>query len=1023
MVNLKQYVTILDQYKIAYTSIFLAYDTKTNSKRAIHPIGWRNITFDKRIFNPKMNAIMQITGVTSGIVVIDIDGEQNTINQELIQSCIIYCKFYNKTRKGYHFFFQYDDSLPSAFSIKYHDDPNNAGLDFKTTGGCLYYGSYKIGDQIIKYENITSEAIEPLPKNILERLLYLSNKKDQHTQRKTTKCPHVILNTTHDFPNTVIVDIDTIDKIIKCFPHETFKTYNNWIRICYLIKQTNHYAFQVFFKYSRSVSQYANVSEAECLIKWNSVKYNPNFNYQTLLHLARKANIRLFNSIQLPWIDFSNSNNTLFTPIIFNSQYIDYEFIMQHINSNGSLLSSNTNIQPHITGIISPYGTGKTVFLSKYFAQLPPTTSILFITSRVTLSYSTKQAFPTFSHYQDKNIKNLKHKNKLIIQLDSLYKLDHKNTDDDLLFYNPDEEIQVNQYIPISDDPDNKTVNTSTYDIIALDEIESLLFHLSFKKLKTQYIYKILTKICSKAKYIIALDGDLGNRSYTFLQSLCTSGQKPIILLNQFKTIPKHYIFNNNYKTFEKQIDDSLTAGQNIVIVSMTMKHSEYFYNKYYSKYPTILHNSIQNNREGLTDINTYWQTARLLIYTSTIQEGCDFNVKWFDKLFVILSNKSTTPRSLLQMNGRVRNYKENNIYVFTNSVPFYEYQYPYQLEEVAAYMKRQLGSNQLSPLDTILAYNEVESLNRNYFITILTSILRSKGHTYEYQRTEKVSKPRLPNDIYQEIADAININNQGEYNSAIDSLKTIGLSTITQRAYYYSIKKYLISKIWEIDIESITIDDVKSYYPRIQKLLNYKFFITYVNTPTTSYKNIILSRKIAFIQSLIAKFGVLHPGAFDFSIQCGISKQGRKRNSKENPLIISSTVFKEHLTSIRLLLENNDNRMLFELAKLEPNTSDRKVLEILKKIIGEFGFVIKSIQKDSKIFENGSWKTGYCTNYLIDLEEEMIDLFNRNTNFDIDQIINGDDEVYMNSYYDGEIEDDMVMEDSDSESEVELIF
>jgi hypothetical protein len=115
---------------------------------------------------------------------------------------------------------------------------------------------------------------------------------------------------------------------------------------------------------------------------------------------------------------------------------------------------------------------------------------------------------------------------------------------------------------------------------------------------------------------------------------------------------------------------------------------------------------------------------------------------------------------------------------------------------------------------------------------------------------------------------------------------------------------------------------------------------------------------------------------------------------------------------------------MLFELGKLEPNTSDRKVLEMVKKIIGEFGFVIESNQVFNRHLENGIWKTEYSTtNYLIDLEEEMIDLFNRTTSFDIDQIIDGDDEVYMNDYHDGEIEDDMVMEDSDSESEVELIF
>lgn len=375
-------------------------------------------------------------------------------------------------------------------------------------------------------------------------------------------------------------------------------------------------------------------------------------------------------------------------------------------------------------------------------------------------------------------------------------------------------------------------------------------------------------------------------------------------------------------------------------------------------------------------------------------------------------------------MNGRIRHYKEKNVNVFTNGVPFYEYQYPYQIEEVAAYMKRQLGCDTLSPLDTILAYNEVETLNRNYFITILTGLLRAKEHTYEYQRTDKANKHRLPNDIYREIADAINLNSDGEYNGAIETLKIPDLIGITQRTYYYSIKKYLISKIWELDIGSIDIDCVKSYYPRIQKLLNYKFFTTYVNTTTTSFKNIILGRKIAFIKDLIGKFGALHPNAFDFSIECGASKDGRKRNSKENQLIMTNSIFKGHLASIKTLLENNDNRILFELGKLEPNTSDRKILEMVKKIIGEFGFVINTIEMFSRTNENGVWKTNYTScNYLIDLEEEMIDLFNRTTSFDIEQIIDGDDEIYMNDYHEGEIEDDMVMEDSDSESEVELIF
>lgn len=369
MVELREklidYIKIIDQYQIPYISITLSYDPITNKKIAKHPFGWRDITFDKRQFDPNKNAIIQImgningnsttpnkSGKNNGVVVIDIDGIEHITNKKIMDICLKYCKFYNKTRKGYHFFFKWNPNLPSAFNIKYKDDPTNSGIDFKTTGGCLYYGSYKINDTIITYDNIIHEDIIDMPTIIIQELNKISGKSTQTSQRKTSNYPNIILNTTHEFPdNTTVIDHNTLDDILKCFPPETYTTYDNWIRICYLIKQTNHLpqAFELFYKYSRSVSQYANVSRNECLAKWNSIKWNPDFNFQILLHLARRNNPKIFNTIALPHIN--QDIKPLFTPITINTPFINYTDILPYINTNNKIIV-----------IKSPYCTGKHIF-------------------------------------------------------------------------------------------------------------------------------------------------------------------------------------------------------------------------------------------------------------------------------------------------------------------------------------------------------------------------------------------------------------------------------------------------------------------------------------------------------------------------------------------------------------------------------------------------------------------------------------------------------------------------------------
>jgi len=69
----RDYITKLRKWKIAHRSVTLAYDTSTNTKKCIPPPGWQHTTYTTSNFEPSKNALIQITGINSNIIVVDID--------------------------------------------------------------------------------------------------------------------------------------------------------------------------------------------------------------------------------------------------------------------------------------------------------------------------------------------------------------------------------------------------------------------------------------------------------------------------------------------------------------------------------------------------------------------------------------------------------------------------------------------------------------------------------------------------------------------------------------------------------------------------------------------------------------------------------------------------------------------------------------------------------------------------------------------------------------------------------------
>ena len=290
------YIKTLKKYKIAFLSVILKYDNITNKKVCFHPFKWQTITYNQSLYNPFKNALMCITGKNSNIVALDIDGMENETNQLLVNMCLDTCKFYNRTRKGYHFIFEYTESFPSSKGYKYPNDDNSSGFDIKSTRGCIYYGTYYINNQPIKYENIKAESIVPMPTELIDKLYELLQQKKKKTKyikiknknNKNNDDINIICDDINeDFPNTTLLSIDTLDTLLSCLKIQHFENYNEWFIISFFIKHINstNQALDVFIKYSQMISKYANTPYEDYLGLNSLILLNSNILVYYLIYM------------------------------------------------------------------------------------------------------------------------------------------------------------------------------------------------------------------------------------------------------------------------------------------------------------------------------------------------------------------------------------------------------------------------------------------------------------------------------------------------------------------------------------------------------------------------------------------------------------------------------------------------------------------------------------------------------------------------------------------------------------------
>jgi hypothetical protein len=566
------------------------------------------------------------------------------------------------------------------------------------------------------------------------------------------------------------IPIETIKLYASLITGDYLDDYMKWLYVGMAIHNSNpsEEAFDLWDKISQKSRKYSN--KYYNMAKWNSFKFTPmSINY--IKHVASVCNKDEYQKIvNVTKISDKEKVETIKTEYLLkkgehikNSKSDFSKLLREWIDAKES--------EKKMFMLKSPYDTGKTYMLRTLLKEYMSTFKrVLFLTHRQSLANEFHKDFGGEENNDvDCYLDKLYSSNKIICSIESM-------------------PILYTKYCE----------QTPYYDLIIIDESESILNHFSSTTIQNSHLnFEIISEILKKGKKIIMMDGDIGKRSIDFAKEF----GKIKIVHNTIKKNVKKFIFTERKKDFYKSIDDDLKNGKKIVITSLScdmLYYFDYMYsneeslkktniiltdqekkkrddvakkykgkNKNTVKVNVLLHTSKTSDElKALMgeDLEALWKWAQLLMYSPTITSGVSFNYQHYDKLYVILAQKSCNPRDCLQMCSRVRQFTCNDICVFTNKMQFGITKKFIEFDDAEReindifhnHLKKVNNDNNLKPFDgeiydKIMAHNMVENMNstQSLFIPYLISMLEEKGHTYEYikRKTAKELKLDRKND------------------------------------------------------------------------------------------------------------------------------------------------------------------------------------------------------------------------------------------------------------------------------------
>lgn len=743
------------------------------------------------------------------------------------------------------------------------------------------------------------------------------------------------------------------EPLLKCLNISRYDDLKQWVELGYIF-----FSLKIPFSYwdemSKTSSKY---QDGECAKKWAKLKYNAN-SEKRLNWYAKIDNPEKYN-------EYKKTDNlkSLFNIASYDQVKINNKYLLDNehkLNNNDDILTQNINKfqnDDKIKSLVikSCYGSGKTQLLKEYFTKFKPS-RVLWLSYRVTYTDNIMDEFKTFGF--ESYLDNKYDADKLIIQLESLKNLKTSNIFEDF----DDDEYNVYQTVP-------------KYDIIILDEIESLLKQFDSNKTfknKNKDTFDYLINIINVSNKVICLDGDINERALKYISFF----GEHIFINNEYNYNERIFNFVSSDVKFDTELLDEVKKvydnnydvnnleKKHISICSMSKTKSIIYKNMLEETYDDIKILLINgdtgdDDKKLLKEVNTNIINYDVFIYSPSVEAGVNITIP-FEKLFCILCDGSVSQRSFLQMTARIRTLNNNNITLLNDSFKnnncfsFWTFE---ELKECYKNNINYLSETQeilindtiqtkyiMTNFDIIKIFNKQEMLNSHkfYFLKILLQMLDNKGIKYTFDDVKE--KPNKKNDktcIYTEILNARDVDDKELYRLLQRQNKRDATESDKR-----DLDKHFLKLALGVDI--LDIDIIKKFSDKRENIERYSYLIN-IDKTAPNYET--EKRKTLLINSFISGLGFSN--IFD------------ERKLDENEYNIN---IKNLLDDNDIFNNSNDVKSLFNMSKVKTDLRTNKaVLGYINSILSNYFIKISSVRNRNN---KGELTNYYFIEHLNNIQE-----------------------------------------------------
>eukprot|EP00798_Chlamydomonas_sp_ICE-L_P013162 gene13162-biopygen2115 len=335
-----------------------------------------------------------------------------------------------------------------------------------------------------------------------------------------------------------------------------------------------------------------------------------------------------------------------------NSRYIDIDACLEMKQAVDVWLDPERK-DVNTLSVRSPMGSGKSTMLDALLERVGEDKTVLVVTYRqsLALEHKRKLARRGFVSYLDADVtpQDLRQRDKtprVICQIESLHKL-AKHT--------------CMRYL------------TSGFDIVVLDEVESLLRHFMSPTVVNPLseIQGLADTLNATTTGVVTMDATWGSVTKDFLKQ---AGLRNLLVINDYRSTEnaRTFAISKDEATWSAQIRDDIIAGRNVVVVSLSQERAMQVHKAALDTFDDpkdaarlcLLHTSKTADavKAMLIDVDALWSSKRIVVYTPTISAGVDFSTEHFDRMYLYLCPGSAAPMGALQMTGRVRHLVDTDV-------------------------------------------------------------------------------------------------------------------------------------------------------------------------------------------------------------------------------------------------------------------------------------------------------------------------------------------------------------------------